>query len=153
MIDVDPEQAESQLLKNQPLYQVTPDDLVVGSQDNITIEVHKTTPIYDDQTKGYRNRWRAFATNHNPTTKCIMPVWRLMDFEYVSWETSEFAVYPNKLKFIGEMIQKTWIIDGVKVAPPSSGYLYKLLVRNPEPNSQPGDECIHLINEKDIEEQ
>lgn len=153
IVTIDPESADT--VRNGPVtYEPTPDNVIVGESNNISIEVQKRTVVKDEQADGITLQvWDVIATNNNDNDKCVTPMWRLMDFEYISNGPSEQFVQRSSMVKIGEMQQRVWIINGVPVAPPPSGYLTNMRVRDTIAGARVGEECTHIVNEKDIEEQ
>lgn len=153
VVIVDPEKFDQHIHGNIK-YEPTPDHVVVGEKDGVIIEVHKREVIKDELADDIQLQvWDAAVTNLSQTDKCVTPLWRLMDFEYISDGPSERLVKSNQMVHLGQMQQKTWVLDGVVVAPPPSGYLADLRVRGTVPNAKPGEECIHLVDEDKVEEQ
>jgi len=149
---VDPEKMDQEVY-GKLKYEPTPDRVVVGDEDGIIIEVVKREIITDENAGNMKlQTWNAVATNTTPNDKCVTPMWRLMDFEYISDGPSEQLVRGHDIKTIGVMQQRTWIIDGVVVAPPPSGYLADMRVRGTVEGAKQGEECMHITNEDDIEE-
>lgn len=127
-------------------YEPTPPIVKAASKDGITISVEKSTPLVE---KDYsREVWHVFAKNETPHDKCVFIQWRLMDFEYVSDEASEFLLRSNTRRSIGTMLQFVYNLDGVKFTAPASGYVNQFRVRDPNKKAKRGDEC--LIDEKNI---
>lgn len=153
VVDVDPEKVDTNI-HGKLKYQPTPGQVVVGEKDRVRIEVIKRGLFKDEQADGLElQRWDAIAVNQSSKPKCVTPLWRLMDFEYISDGPSERLVRPHSSTYLGEMRQRTWIIDGVTVAPPPSGYLADLRIRGTVKDAKPGEECIHLADEDDVKEQ
>ena len=153
VVTIDPESLDY-ALHGEMKYEPTPDHVVVGERDGVIIEVFKREMIEDELADNQTLQiWDAVATNTNSTPKCVTPLWRLMDFEYISNGPSEQLVGASSMVRLGEMQQRTWIIDKVPVAPPPSGYLADLRIRNPAQDAKPGDECTFITPEHNIKEQ
>ena len=63
---------------------------------------------------------------------------------------SSFLVPDREMLHLGTMIGKVWMIDGVAVAPPPSGYVHAMSVRDPDMDAMPGEECYFLEEEAEI---
>lgn len=150
VVEVDPDKVDHAI--HGPMrYEPTPDHVVVGQDSGIIIEVQKREVVKDEQLGNIQlQRWDVTATNTLARDRCVTPMWRLMDFEYMSNGPSEQFVPGHSMVIMGEMQQRAWIIDGVPVAPPPSGYLADLRIRDPVPGAKQGDECSHIADEADI---
>lgn len=144
----DPEQDQYNKMREADLPENSPPEITVGSKNNISIEVNKGTPFYDDEIRRYRDRWIVAALNLNDTGKCITPRWKLMDFNYITNQPSEFYIGPKRMIIVGEMVQNIWVLDGVPISLPASGYLDNMLVRNP--NTSGEEKCGFIVPEEDI---
>lgn len=149
VVDIDPESLDY-AMNGDMEYVSTPDHVVVGTQDGIIIQTHKMEAIYDEQAETDVQNWDVTATNTTNKGVCVLPVWKLLDFEYISNGPTEQYVPPFALTELGQMVQQLWVIDGVPVAPPPSGYLEELLIRDPVADAEQGEECTHLVDEADL---
>lgn len=150
VIDVDVEKLEAERLKKSSEVlkeERTPDHVVVAHKDDIRIEVDKTVPTREEKID--LETWNVNVYNNNSDNKCVSISWKLMDFRFMSYETTEFFVAANSTKKIGQMIQETWIIDNVKIAPPGSGFVHNVRVRGTIPNAKPGEQCMYIEEGKD----
>jgi hypothetical protein len=149
VVEVDPENMD--YILNGPIsYEPTPPIVVVGSDDNVFIQVTKQDHMYDDQFEQDIQLWKVTAQNTNQIPKCVTPRWRLLDFKYITEGPSEQFIPANSIIKIGEMRQVMWVVDGVPVPVPPSGYLADLRVRDVVPNAKQGEECLFLVDEDNI---
>jgi hypothetical protein len=130
--------------------QPTPDHVMVGMKNGITVDVDKKGVEHDSQNRVELQIWEVTATNFNDTPKCVTLMWQLMDFEYISFGPSEQYIKALTANKLGEMRQQYWVIDGARVAFPPSGYLSNMRVRDPVAGAKIGEECMHLTPEEDI---
>jgi hypothetical protein len=145
VIDVDVEKLEAQRLKNTSAAlkeEPTPGHVIVADKSNVRVEVEKTRPTREEKVD--LETWNVNVFNNNSVNQCVSIAWKLMDFRFMSYETTEFFVAANSSKKIGQMIQETWIIDGVKIAPPGSGFVKDIRVRGTIPNAKPGEQCMYI---------
>lgn len=150
VVDVDVEKLEAQRLKKTGEIlkeERTPEHVVVASKNNIRVEVDKTKPTREEKVD--LETWNVNVHNNNTDNKCVSISWKLMDFRFMSYETTEFFIAGNSSKKIGQMIQETWILDGVKIAPPGSGFVNSIRVRGTIPNAKPGEQCMYIEEGKD----
>lgn len=149
IVDIDPIELERQRLKEQVEQEIpTPDHVVVADGKSILVEVDKAEPIIEDNDVE-REVWVVSATNNAPKDKCVTIIWKLLDFQY---QTSEFLLEAHYSKEIGVMVQQTMTIDGVKFAPPASGFVKAMRVRKTIEDAKEGEECLYLTQEKKIKE-
>lgn len=149
VIDVDPDQLD-RAVYGDTMPEATPDHVMVGTKDDVTIDVNKQGVEHDPQNRVELQIWDVTATNFNNAPKCVTLMWQLMDFEYISFGPSEQFIRPLSAQKIGEMRQQYWVINGARVAFPPSGYLSSMRVRDPVADAKPGEECMHLTPEEDI---
>lgn len=149
VIEYDPEK-DNIAGQHIPEAQPTPDHVVVVNKDGILIDVQKMNSMYDEQVQAELQQWAVFAMNDSNADKCVGVVWRLMDFRFITNYTTDFLLKAQEMKFLGKMQQTTMTIDGVKVAPPPSGYVHAMRVIEPREDAIEGEECMFIVDEKDI---
>lgn len=155
VVDIDPLELERKMLGEQAGAdgEPTPPHVVVGEKDGVKIEVHKRKTENSEQYLVKLQTWDVTAINYNHRDKCVTPQWKLMDFKYITDGPSEQFIKAHSMKKMGEMQQRAWIIDGVEVAVPPSGYLYDMRVRDAIADAKPGEECMFLVPEEDIQDE
>ena len=127
------------------------DHVIVADKDGILIEVHLIDSEFGDDPTLEQQRWAVYMTNVSPHDRCVGVSWHLMDFEYVTEEPHLIFSEAESMSRIGEMLQVVWEIDGVKFAPEASGYVYDLIIVNPNQNARDeAEKCLFLVNEDDI---
>lgn len=128
-----------------PAEQATPDHVVVADLKGVAIDVSKGKPVYDEQAKAELQQWDVFATNSNRKDKCVGVVWRLLDFRFITNYPTDFFMEKSSMLHLGVMQQTTITVDGVKVAPPPSGYVKAMRVRAPNDEAlDDGDRCTFV---------
>lgn len=151
VVDIDPLEMEREMLGKQAGdAEPTPAHVVVGERGGIKIEVHKRGVEDSEQYDLKLQTWDVTAINYNHRDKCVTPRWKLMDFKYITDGASEQLIPAHSMKRMGEMQQRAWIIEGVEVAVPPSGYLSDMRVRNTVEDAKPGEECMHIFPEEDL---
>jgi hypothetical protein len=142
--DYDPEKEEIARAKKHKedtnLYEPTGPIVLVGEKKNISVIVEKIESIRDSEFAD-RQVWEVSVANTAKEDLCVMLVWKLMDFEYISSEPAKFLVPAHYQKTVGKMISNIWDFNGFRVAPPASGYLYSMEISKPEANALLGEEC------------
>jgi hypothetical protein len=131
-------------------YEPTPDYVVAADHKRILVEVMRDELFFDDQDEIEVQQWSVIATNNNRRDKCVGVQWRLMDFKFISEHPTPVLIHARQRLFLGTMVGRTMIIDGVTVAPPPSGYVYEMKVLDPDTDALEGDECLFLPDEEDI---
>lgn len=149
-IEYDPEGDDFFQKNGVPLYEDTPDKVVVATERDIVVDVELTDPVYDEDAKIDLQQWNVYITNDGAQDKCVGIAWRLLDFKFISHEPTDVYVPSHSMKLTGTMVQTTWIVDGVKIAPPASGYVHAMRVRTPVKDSYPGDECLFIDGDDDL---
>lgn len=163
VVVVDPIEQERKILEREgkigrhdimAAYERTPPHVIIADKDNIVVTVDKAPPLEDND--GVEQEvWEVFAENKSSTAgQCVTVLWRLMDFEYTANDGSEVYVPKHAKVHMGTMYQKIWELDGVRFAPPASGYAEKIRVRAPIADAKSGEECAHIVEDKkDIKEE
>jgi len=131
-------------------YEPTPDHVIVAEAKGVVVEVIKEDPFWDMEDEAERQQWSVIVSNNNRKDKCVGVIWRLLDFQFISEYPTTTIVRARSALLLGTMIGKTMIIDGVTVAPPPSGYVYKMQVRKPDLDAEEGFECMFLPDEDDV---
>lgn len=147
--EYDPEQADRNI-SQEDLFKPTPDHVIVGEYKDVVVEVNKMKTREDDMIP--RQEWSVFATNNNDDDICLAVAWRLLDFQFISHHPTQVLVRSGQREFLGTMLQTVWTIDGVQFAPPPSGYVHNMTVKDPVEDAVRGEECLFLADEEEIEE-
>jgi hypothetical protein len=149
--EIDPEKEEMKRLNGKQVpIQSTPDRVVVGEKNNITVEVTKWGTVRPEKDVE-QQIWDVNVTNEWKSAKCVSIIWRLMDFHFETTEPSIFYIEGKEKKHIGRMVQHVWDIDGVKFVLPPSGQIYGMEVRKPVAKAKRGEEC-NFFDERKIKE-
>lgn len=147
MKDVDLEKEEQKRLKNNlELYKPTPPHVRAADVDGIVIHADKRDSIKDDQLVE-QEVWSITAQNTNTEGKCISMRWKLLDFEYISNEPTAFYLKARETREIGTMMQTIWNLDGVRFAPPASGFIEMFKVNTPLADAEVGKECVNIVED------
>lgn len=131
-------------------YEPTPDRVMAAKTKGVSVEVIRDKVFFDHEDDADRQQWSVFVYNSNRKDKCVGVIWRLMDFKFISEYPTTTIVEGRRTLLLGTMIGKTMIIDGVTVAPPPSGYVYKMQVLPPDRDAEQGFECMFLPDEDDV---
>ena len=150
IVEYDPESNDFHRQNGEPMYTQTKPIVVVAKDKGIKIRVVRDKPVYDEQDKVERQHWKVYAHNDNYTHKCVGVVWRLLDFRYISDHPSMVLIKRKEKKLMGVMVQNVWEIDGVKFAPPPSGYVHMMQVLDPVKKAKKGEECLFIPPEDEI---
>lgn len=152
--DYDPEKEEilrakkyGEMLKQE---EPTATTVAVGEMKNVTVFVEKAPPLTENELIE-RQVWHTYVANGNNQAKCVMLVWKLMDFEYASNEAARFYVPANSQRFVGSMVQKVWDLNGLRFTVPASGLLYRLFVTDPKNHVQKNKDPCELVDDKVID--
>lgn len=149
IVDVDPEKLEQERLGElATVEEPTPPHVTVANAKGILVDVDKAEPIIEDDVE--REVWIVTATNNNTKDKCVTLIWKLLDFQYQTSETSEFLLEAHYSKEIGVMVQQTMTIAGVEFAPPASGFVKAMRVRKTIEDAKEGEECLYITKEKKV---
>lgn len=135
---------------NEVGYEPTPDQVIVAEAKGVTVEVVKDEMFWDAEDDAERQQWSVFVSNNNRKDKCVGVIWRLMDFQFISEYPTTTIVRARRTILLGTMVGKTMVVDGVTVAPPPSGYVYKMQVLAPDEDAEEGFECMFLPDEDDV---
>jgi hypothetical protein len=151
VIDYDPEN-DVMIDENgdEVQYEPTPDQVVVAEAKGVMVEVIKDEMFWDAEDDAERQQWSVFVYNRNKTDKCVGIIWRLMDFQFISEYPTTTIVLAREVLMLGTMVGKTMVIDGVTVAPPPSGYVYKMQVLAPDTEAEEGFECMFLPDDDEV---
>lgn len=150
IVNYDPETMDVFRKEGAPMYEETPDHLVVAQDSGIIVDVHRMADVFDEQEDVERQRWNVFVTNTTYSNQCVGVSWRLLDFKFISEHPTMVLVERESMLRLGTMLGKVWEIDGVAFAPPPSGYVQDMEIHDPVENAKPGDECLFLVDEDDI---
>ena len=131
-------------------YELTPDQVIVAELKGVIVEVVKDDLFWDAEDETELQQWSVFVSNNNKKDKCVGVIWRLMDFQFISEYPTTTIVRGRRTLLLGTMVGKTMIVDGVTVAPPPSGYVYKMQVLAPDEDAEEGFECMFLPDEDDV---
>ena len=136
---------ENGIKSTDPLWQKPTNKVVqAGKMDGVTVVMYRDTDIREGELN--LQQWKALIINKNDEPKCVQTVWQLMDFQMYT-DYPDFLKVPANSTFqnYARMTQKIWVLDGVRLALPPSGYIADMLVR--EPNDK--GTCVF---EQDIKE-
>lgn len=130
----------------------TEDFVELVEEDGISITAEKTSPTitFHNDYEVVQDKWDIAAHNLSDDDVCVTLHWKLMDFRFISNYPSEFLVEKETSLSVGTMIQQVWEIQGVRFTPDGSGYVHKMLLREPNEDVKPGDECQFIEDEDDI---
>jgi hypothetical protein len=149
--DYDPE-VEDVFSRNDFPDEAQPTDftMVLAQRRGVSIHVERVEDIYDEQHDIDLQQWEAYATNDLRRHRCIAVVWRLLDFQFITENTTGVLLQPREFHHLGTMLGETWVIDGVTVAPPPSGYVQELKVWSPDLDAPEDEQCIPVVDEDTI---
>lgn len=150
IVNYDPESMDVFHEEGKPTYEDAPDHIVVAKEDGILVDVHRIADVFDEQADVERQRWNVFVTNTSHSDQCVGILWRLLDFKFITEHPTTTLVEENSMLHLGTMLGRVWEIDGVSFAPPPSGYVQAMQVRDPIKDAKAGDECLFLASEDEI---
>jgi hypothetical protein len=155
VVDRDFEAEEREYIKQHaaaakdPLYGApTPDTVVAATEDGVSVLMYKAAP---EKRSGMDLQvWRSSIYNKNDYPVCVMVQWKLMDFEMIS-DYPDFSFIDAKSTMVNyaTMRQQIWNLDGTAFALPPSGYVEKLIIREPNMNAKNKERCT--FNDEEVE--
>lgn len=154
IVEVDP--YDQPLPKEIKAFEPTAPIVELGANNEVLVIAYRAPDVEEEDGHGNdvsRQVWDILVTNQSPYhDKCVAMKWRLMDFKLHTERETEFLVTSDTTERFGTMVGEIWDIDGVRVAPPPSGYIHDMRVRKPIPFAPDGEECLFIADEDDIKE-
>jgi len=146
-----PLEEQRRIMANESV-QYTEDVVTLATENDIGIIASKEGPTltFEHDYEIEQDNWSIDAHNFGDVAQCVALQWKLMDFKFVSDHPTLFYSPGKSIVHVGTMTQMVWEIDGVKVVPESSGFLWFMITRDPVEDAQTGDECTFILEEKDM---
>ena len=132
--------------------QYTEDIVTLATESEIGIVATKEgqTLTFENDYEIKQDNWSIDAHNFSDIPQCVAIQWKLMDFQFISDHPTLFYVPGKSITHVGTMTQLVWEIDGIKVVPESSGFIWAMVTREPAENALKGEECTFYEKEEDL---
>lgn len=118
--------------RKDPMYASPSKETVfAGDEDNVRITLAKGNDTILKNGDHLQN-WYAVVFNNNMKAKCVAVNWKLMDFELITDDVTFVYLKPHQTKMdYAKFKQKVWDLDGISLVLPPSGYVDKIVVKDP----------------------
>ena len=117
---------------NDPLWQSPTSNIIqAAKEDGILITLFRDPDIKEGELD--LQQWHAVLSNKTDEAKCIQSSWKLQDFQMYTDYPDFIKVQPYEVVYTyARMTQQIWLMDGIKLILPPSGYVASLDIRDPD---------------------
>ena len=103
---------------------------VLVDQDGIRVTAYRSADANDGVDK--LQVWYVDVQNTTSDAQCVALNWKLQDFQLESNYETFIYIKPNLvLEKVATLTQKVWVLDGLKLVLPPSGYIDGVVIKDP----------------------